>query len=58
MFMQMLYSIRDVHKAGIKEEEFSEVCTQSCGLDINTQKQLLFYFRVLLSTQTEEQKMG
>ena len=25
MFMQMLYSIRDVHKGGIKEEEFSEV---------------------------------
>ena len=30
MFMQMLYSIRDVHKTGIKEEEFSEVCTPSC----------------------------
>ena len=28
MFMQLLYSIRDVH---IKEEEFSEVCTQSCN---------------------------
>ena len=25
MFMQTLYGIRDIHKSGIKEEDFSEV---------------------------------
>ena len=31
MFMQMLYSIRDVHKGGIREEEFSEVSLAQCN---------------------------
>lgn len=30
MFIQTLYGIRDVHKSGIKEEDFSEVRVHVC----------------------------
>ena len=30
MFIQALYGIRDVHKSGIGEEDFSEVCVYVC----------------------------